>query len=401
LHKREFATGVMVGDKITDLVDARARSVEFGLNDTTTVRFTVAGTSPTAGEIAELAHDVIAWRWDDRAGADRRMALTTITQSQDTISEQEHTASFTCQDYFTLTKRRFVTQPAGLVYTAQDQDDIVANLLYWACRPTTSGGAPFYPASELNLIPWNVNPDGSNRSTKSGVIRDRTYPSNQSIYEAVDNLAHVQNGFDYALQDAYVRVYFPNQGVQNTTFRLEYGSTVSGMTRQINSANYGNYVRTIGQTPQTGTAPYGQAQSADSTDLVSNANGLWMVADSQSDVTLAYYLGQHANGVLAQKSAMVAEGAHGIRVPLPTYQVTLRPGAWYHNCVRMGDTVQLIVHSGRLDIDTWVRVVGITFDIGDDGQEDVKLTVGTPAQKFVDMLTAAGRRISALERRTY
>ena len=41
----------------------------------------------------------------------------------------------------------------------------------------------------------------------------------------------------------------------------------------------------------------------------------------------------------------------------------------------MGDTVQLVVDSGRLHTKEWVRIVGITYDIGDDGQEDVTLEV--------------------------
>ena len=44
----------------------------------------------------------------------------------------------------------------------------------------------------------------------------------------------------------------------------------------------------------------------------------------------------------------------------------------------MGDVVPLIVQSGRLNVNTNVRVVGITYAIGDDGQEDVTLTVGRP-----------------------
>jgi hypothetical protein len=65
----------------------------------------------------------------------------------------------------------------------------------------------------------------------------------------------------------------------------------------------------------------------------------------------------------------------------------------------MGDVVPLVVQSGRLNVSTTVRVLGITYDIGDDGQEDVALTVGRPASSLLDLLTTADATVDALTRR--
>jgi hypothetical protein len=67
----------------------------------------------------------------------------------------------------------------------------------------------------------------------------------------------------------------------------------------------------------------------------------------------------------------------------------------------MGDTVPLIVQSGRLDdyYTPGVRVLGITYAIGDDGQEDVTLTVSRPAQSLGGILAAGDRDLKALTRR--
>ena len=58
----------------------------------------------------------------------------------------------------------------------------------------------------------------------------------------------------------------------------------------------------------------------------------------------------------------------------------------------MGDVVPLIIQSGRLNVNTTIRVVGITYDIGDDGQEDVTLTLGRPDTTLFDIFTAADQR---------
>ena len=66
----------------------------------------------------------------------------------------------------------------------------------------------------------------------------------------------------------------------------------------------------------------------------------------------------------------------------------------------MGDTVPLIIDSGRLQVNsTSVRVLGITYSIGDDGDENVELVVGRPRTTLSFLLSQANRDIAALNRR--
>ena len=65
----------------------------------------------------------------------------------------------------------------------------------------------------------------------------------------------------------------------------------------------------------------------------------------------------------------------------------------------MGDTVPLIIQSGRINVNSNVRVLGITFDVGDDGEEDISLTVGRPDITFSDLLIGPVRDVNALSRR--
>ena len=48
---------------------------------------------------------------------------------------------------------------------------------------------------------------------------------------------------------------------------------------------------------------------------------------------------------------------------------------------------------------TSVRVLGITYSIGDDGDENVELVVGRPRTTLSFLLSQANRDIAALNRR--
>jgi hypothetical protein len=113
-----------------------------------------------------------------------------------------------------------------------------------------------------------------------------------------------------------------------------------------------------------------------------------MTADNAADVTIQATLDQKAAGDLALSGVL-----------LPSYTLNLRPGAYTWGNPNMGDIVPLIVKSGRLNVSTTVRILGITYGIGDDGDENVALTVGRPAPNFLNLFTQADRDVDALTRR--
>lgn len=110
------------------------------------------GRSPSCAYLSELTTDVLAWRWDDDAGADRLMGRFVVAQAEDQVTEQAYTVNFTCHDYLSMLDRRYLTAAADLVYTQTDQDDIVTDLVNRAIHVTAATGSPsFYPGSSL---PW-------------------------------------------------------------------------------------------------------------------------------------------------------------------------------------------------------------------------------------------------------
>ena len=394
LHNRQFASNVSYNALlIAELVDARGRRLDRAWDSSATFTFTVDGHSPAAALIVELAHDVIVWRWDDQVGRDVAMFRGVISQAEDQVGDS-HVVTFTCHDYLALFARRLTTSP--LNYTQTDQDDIVNGLLQATVWPYTSSGVDLRPGSFLPVSMMACNPDGTARGA-SGQLRDRTYPPQSVPGDLLDDLAKVINGFDYdvapvtASNSDSLRIFYPQQGVTRSTPVLHYGSTVAALTRTVSSADYANYWRVLGNNGSSDPAAaqlYAEIWNADATNGAPGAVGLWQSGENAADVTIQSTLNEQAAGNLALSSIL-----------MPSYTVTMRPNAYSYGNPNMGDTVPLIVQSGRLNVNTYVRVLGISYVIGDDGQEDIELTVGRPAQSLLGLLTASARTVDALARR--
>jgi hypothetical protein len=285
------------------------------------------------------------------------------------------------------------------MFSQQDQDYIVSGLvtqLWFSSPPSGSGSVWFQPGDYLPIHDAHpVAPDGSGRAA-SGQLRDRTYYGSQNVGQAISDLAAVINGFDFAIAplftDSYdmLLVYYPRQGVTRSDIGLVYGATVSGLTRTVDSTTYANYIRLLGNNTglPAGTQLFSEAFNPDTNNVTVNPVGLWMTADNAATVIDQPTLDQTAQGELNLDGLLV-----------PTYAVTMRPDAYRYGFPNMGDTVPLVVKVGRLNVNTTVRVLGITYTVGDDGQEDVTLTLGRPLTTLADAFTQADRDVDALVRR--
>jgi len=404
LHRRDYtAAGTPLGQTVVaDLAEARGRRLEKQLNAPAQATFTLDGADPAAALVLELATEVVFWRWSTVVGRDIAMFRGVVDHSEDQVTEESAVVTFTAHDYAAMLTRRIATGTISFVQT--DQDTVVTDLIGEAgAGANASDGTAFSPGSNLPLRVSSVNPDGTNRSP-SGQLRDRTYLGNQNLGTAVDDLAHVINGFDYDVipyrfdqpysdlgQYDLFRVWYPQQGVSRTDVALQYGSTVSAFTRTVASSDYANYVRMLGNNQSSDpTVPqvFAEAWNSDANNVTVNPVGLWMAATNGADVTIQSTLSDQANGYL---------NLNGILVP--SYTVTMRPDAYRYGYPNMGDTVPLIADVGRLNVNTTVRVVGVAYDIGEDGDENVVLTVGRPATTLAKYLSQGARDIDALARR--
>lgn len=394
-YRRQFSTALPV--PVAQLDSARGRRLEQKINAPAQFTFTLDGHDPAAGLLTELATDIVAFRWHEPYGRDVAMFRGILDHSEDQLSEQSAVVTFTAHDYFAMLGRR-VTTPQTLTYTQYDQDSLVGALLSQAIAGTSTSGAPFTPGNFLPLSAVRRNPDGSNRNTLSGQLRDRSYAAGSVIGNQIDDLAHVINGFDYNVAPAgpaaavdTLQIFYPAQGVARSDVALVYGANVSALTRTVSSSDYANYVRVIGNKGSADPAApqlFSEQWNTDANNVTVNPVGLWMTVENASDVTIQSTLDDKASGDLAAQGLLT-----------PSYTLTLRPGFYSLGFVNMGDTVPLHVNEGRLAVDTTIRIVGIDYSIGDDGNEDVQLTVGRPPQTLAKLLRASDRDIDALARR--
>lgn len=399
LHARQFSDLSWDQTVIGELTDAWNRELKQEWSSSATLTFTMDGRDPAVNEMQELACDVIAWRWDTQSGSDKPMFRGIVTQSEDDLDANSHTVQFTCHDYYELFTRRILTSTLAVVQ--MDQDDIVRQLLSRATTARSSDGTTnFTPGAYLPLTVKTVNSDGTTRPSSSSMgapKRDRNYYGNENISTALDQLSKVIQGFDVSVVPVWgatrdeLRLYYPSQGIELAQPVLEYGGSVTTVKRQVTSADYSNYWRTLGNNQQSDPAQpqlYGEAWTKDAMNAAPGAVGLWMTEENRADVILKPTLEEAADGGIAAYSVLV-----------PSYTLSLTPEVYEWGLFGLGDALPLVIMSGRLQVDTSVRVMGITFHIGDDGQEDIELVVGRPLTSLASLMTAWERDVNALTRR--
>jgi hypothetical protein len=401
LHRRQFTNTSWNSTLVTELLNARSRRLERTLNDAARLTFTMDGRSEAASYVGELTHDVVAWRWDDFNGRDVPMFRGIVMHSQDTISEQVHTVNFTCLDYFSMLSRRFVTR--RLDYAQVDQDDIVSSLVANAQTQLTASGASLSPGGYLPLTISRLAGNSQPRPISTR-LRDRTYAGSTEYGKAISQLSAVVDGFDFdvvpgwatteswrsALYDHF-RVFYPSQGQARDDPVLEFGGAVSSLTRSVNSGEYANFIRNLGNNEASeADAPqlFSERWSPDVNDVTRVPVGVWMDGINSSDVTVQSTLDSGAQGELNRRSVLV-----------PGYSLSLASGAYRYGAIEMGDSVPVIIRSGRLDVNTRLRVVGLTYAISDDGDEEVSLGVGRALTTLADLMQAGREDINALARR--
>lgn len=411
LHRRQFQYNNSLpppaqswqSTLICELPHAAKRVLTQAWDSSAQFVFALDGHDEEAAYIKELQHDVIAWRWDDTSGVDRPMFRGIIGQSADDITAERHTVTFTCHDYFAVLARRNFTFPSsgGTAYANIDQDTLVANyfvnwfmIAYYNGAETWNFGSGAY----MPMIAQRVNPDGSARAALSGIMRTRSYLGGYNLGTAFDDLAKCINGFEYDVkalgmpdgQTDALRIFYPNQGVTRTAPILEYGRSIATIKRKVDSATFANYDFLLGNNQSAAPANqfYADSYTADSD---AGPYGVWPLSENASDIIDQSTLNQRVAGNLAL--------AYTGGAPVPSYELGLAPAWYYPGLFGMGDTMPLRIQSGRLQVNTTIRVLGFTYTVGDDGNEDVALIVGKPPTTLAGMFQSVDQDLNALARR--
>jgi hypothetical protein len=226
----------------------------------------------------------------------------------------------------------------------------------------------------------------SNGSTPTGIVRDRLYQVGDSIGDRIRELSEVEAGFDWdiiatsasALQ---FRTWHEERGVSRGVV-LEYGGAVVSAQRQVTATEYANAIRYTGADT---TIP----DEREASDLATRVEGRWDAVYADTGLTTQDALNGRAHWRLKQSQTV-----------RPTWSVILRRGFWRGpDHIWLGDPVRLVVYSGRLRVDTIVRVYELGFTLDADGGEQIELTLNGPKVDFRRPPAIADRRIENLERR--
>jgi hypothetical protein len=340
------------GSSVAELTAARSRRLDFALDDDAKVGWSMPGRHPQTALIDEIENDIVVAR--DGVALFRGR----INGSDDTISANVHTSTFAAVDYRGLLARRILWPGSATTFAATDQAGIAARLIADSQALGTLG------------ISTTVSP--------TGVVRDRTYTVGSTIGDLIAALGRTINGFDWDISPTLaLRVFYPARGTATPTFVAEYGRNVTDVRRTVASGDFANAIRFSGA----------DAVPATTRSVTPGPEGRWERQLGNPDLTTPASIAEQADGAIVRVSSIV-----------PSYAMTLTPGTWSPSMVWLGDTVRLLVRSGRLDVNTTTRVVGVSIDVSDDGNEKVSLQLGRYRWRFADRLADYQSRLDRLER---
>lgn len=347
------------GAQQIDLTAATGRKLTARLWSPSEASFTIDGRNEQATVLMELATDLLV----RRNGVD--LYRGRVGATSDSIGADTHSVDVPTGDYRALLLRRLLYDDDELDWTG-DQSDIV-----WGLVEATQARA----GGDLGIT--------RGVGAVTGVSRTVDYEPGASIGEAVQQLAQLDDGFEWDISPALeLDVYYPQRGqVGGETVVLDYGGLVSGVQRNVDPGNYANALRVTGDAALT-------PEVREAADLATRPEGRW---DAQVGLTTI-----QQQPLLAAR----ADWLLGVRqVVTPSYTLQLRPGGWEGPAhVWLGDTCRLSISSGRLAVDTLLRVVEVSVDLPGDGDEVVSLTLGSARQSMGGLLADNLLRLGQLER---
>ncbi len=367
----QILAGPAGGGYETELTAAQQRKLTLRLKSPSELGFSMNARLDQAEAIEELTTDAHVL-WTSPAGLTYRMFRGRFGATGDTLDADSHTMTASALDYRALLLRRRLYSDSTLTWTATDEAEIALGLITQT-QARTGGNLGITKA-------WTG-------TTPTGISLDQTHAAGDSIGERIQQLSETLDGFDWEITPTSptaleLNVWHPQRGTDRGVI-LEYGGMVTGVRREVNPSDYGNAGRFTGADGLT-------AQELAVSDIADRAEGRWDIVHGDTQLLTQQQLNDCAAWQLDQNQTI-----------LPSYSVVLERGAWQGpEHIWLGDPVRLIIRSGRLRVDTVIRVFELGFTIDADGNDLVEVTLGRPKPDYrTDVPTESDRRIRNLERR--
>lgn len=370
----QLVAGPASGGHSLSLTAAKSRKLSFKLTEPSELGFAINGRQLQADALDELTTDVHAL-WTPSTGPTRILGRWRVGNTSDDLTDTTHTVTVAGIDYRAILNNRRLYSTSQLTWTATDQAEIAWGLLQQT--QTRTGGA-------LGIV------KGWTGTVPTGTIRDRTYEASDSIGERITELSQVIDGFDWDVTPTdsvglNLGLWYPQRGT-NRGVVAEFGGLVSKVRREVNTSDYANALRYTGKTD---ASPPLVPQELEAADLATRVEGRFDAAFGDDSLITQAALSDRAAWQLATS-----------QVIQPTYTITLKRGAWRGpDHIWLGDPIRLIVTSGRLAVDTTLRVYQLDVTLGDAGDELIELTLGGPRPDYRRRPSLVERRLNNLERR--
>lgn len=349
------ATGVEAGE----LSAASARTFTAKLTGAFEAGVSLSGRSAQALLLTELESDLVVYLNGAKVFRGRTGATT------DEIDEDSHASTFAALDYRALLDRRMLAEGDTLAYAGVDQGTIAWNLIQ--TTQAKSGG-------NLGIT--------LGTGTPTGVTRTKTFEAGKMIGEAIAQLGDLLNGFDWEIApDLKLNVFYPSRGTAQP-FVLDYGGTVTRVRRAFDPGSFSNAIRGSGAQALT-------AENRAAAGIGADPRGRFESQHGYTDIL--------EQATLSAKADFLLAGRNSIR---PSWVVELRPGAWQSKAqLWVGDTAQLVVASGRVNVNVSQRVLAMAFSIDPSGAERIAVTLGENdlEQKAIERQLANEARLRNLE----
>lgn len=318
------------GATFLELTGASARRLVWRVDDPATVDFSLDGNSAEAAAIVELATDLVCYRDGTKLFRGR------IGPLEDDIAADDYRLNLSAVDYRGMLDARIVGV-SGESFTAVDQGTIAWNLIQ--TTQALSGGN------------WGIT---NGIGATSGTTRDRAYDPGKPRGEAIAELARVDGGFEWEIDaDLELNRWYPTRGTV-TGVRLDHGGLLSKARRSLGQRTFANATMAIGA---EGLTPVMSTTAGIGTD----PRGRWEMSRGYTSVKEQATLAARSTWMLGQTSTI-----------RPDFVVTFRRGAWQGpGNVWIGDTVTLVVNTGRLAVNAAHRVVELAVALDEDGSETV------------------------------
>lgn len=367
----QFILGPASGGHSEPLTAATSRKYTAKLIDPSEVSFGIDARHEQAAAIGELTTDIHVLWTPDSGGTTRELERCRVAGPQDTGNPDTHGLTISGLDYAAVLKGRQLLSSSTLTYTGVDQAQIAWSLI--AETQARAGG-------DLGIA------KGWASSTPTGLINTRTFAPGDNIGDKITELSQTVPGYDWAIvptsaSGLAMQLWYPQRGIARGAV-LEYGGAVTDFSRSFDPSTYGNCLRYTGADGLT-------AVELEVPDMATRAEGRWERVFGDTTLLTQGALQDRAEWQLAQ---LLAAG--------PTYTLTLQRGVWEGpDQMWLGDPVQLLINSGRLAVNTSLRIYELAFDIDDDGGEAVQVTLGGPRPDYRKRPALVDQRLTTLERR--